>query len=173
MTKTATYSLWLEPSGDIAFKLQERIKKLSSKYKTPVFSPHVTLLAGFKSTETELVSLANTLASTLEPFELLLTTAGYTDEFYRALFVHVEKTKHLNEMYMMARQLFDIRGDEDFMPHLSLMYGELSQNEKERILNIMGREFHIRFPVKNIVAMHTDGKPHEWDRVHTAVFKNH
>jgi len=173
MTKTATYSLWLEPSGDIAFRLQERIKKLSEKYETPFFSPHVTLLGGLNTRETELVTLANTLASSLDPFELVLTKAGYEDKFYRSLYVHVEATNHLKEIHRMARQLFDVNYEDNFVPHLSLMYGELSPKEKERILNVMGREFHIRFPVKSIVIMQTDGEPDQWKKIHTAVFKHH
>lgn len=172
MTVTATHSLWLEPSGDIAYKLQERIKKLSKKYETPVFPPHVTLLEGVQSTETELVPLANTLASSLETFELLLTKAGYSDEFYRSLYIHVEESRQLLEIRKMACRLFDVAED-GYMPHLSLLYGELSTNEKERLLNIMGREFHIRFPVKSIVIMQTEGEPDEWKKVHTAVFKHH
>jgi len=172
MTKTATHSLWLEPSGAAAYKLQERIKKLSRKYETPVFPPHVTLLEGVQSTETELVPLANTLASSLESFELVLTKAGYSDQFYRSLYIHVEESRQLIEVRKMACRLFDKTND-DYMPHLSLLYGELSQNEKERILNIIGREFHIRFPVKSIVIMETEGKPKQWKKVHTAVFKHH
>lgn len=170
MTKSATYSLWLEPSGDIAYRLQERIKELSKKYETPVFSPHVTLLGSIKSTETELIPITNTLASSQAPFELVLTRAGYRDTFYQSLFVHVNESNHLKELRKMACRLYD--SDEDkYMPHLSLLYGDLTQKEKERILNIMGREFHIRFPVNGIVVMKTDGLPGKWKKVHTAVFK--
>lgn len=170
MTDSATYSLWFEPSGDIAYKLQERIKKLSDEYNTPVFSPHVTLLGSINSSETESISLTNTLASSLYPFELELTKAGYRDQFYQSLFIHVDKTPKLEEFRNRACQLFGIEEEEKFMPHLSLMYGDLSQKEKERILNLIGREFHIRFHVKNIVLMKTNGKPDQWKRVQTAVF---
>lgn len=170
MTDSATYSLWFEPSGDIAYKLQERIKKLSEKYDTPVFSPHVTLLGSINSSETEAKSLTKTLASSLYPFELELTKAGYSDLFYQSLFIHVAKTKKLVEFQDRASRLFGAEGDEKYMPHLSLLYGDLPQKEKERILNLVGREFHIRFHVKNLVLMKTDGKPKQWERVQTAVF---
>ncbi|HKK45725.1 MAG TPA: 2'-5' RNA ligase family protein [Balneolaceae bacterium] len=173
MTKTATYSLWLEPSGDIAFRLEERIKKLSDKYGTPIFPPHVTLLGGLKYKEAELTTLANTLASSLDPFELELTKAGYEDNFYRSLYIHVKATSHLKEIHKMACQLFEMNYEDDFVPHLSLMYSELPQDQKERILNVLGREFHIHFPVKSIVIMQTDGKPEQWKKVHTSVFKHH
>ncbi len=169
---SATYSLWLEPSGGIAYKLQERIKKLSQKYNTPLFPPHVTLLGGLDSSQTELIPLTNTLASSVKPFELKLTKAGYLNTFYQALFIHVQENYQLRELRKNACQLFDCSDRQDYMPHLSLLYGDLSQKEKEKILNVIGREFYIRFPVKNIVLMQTDETPDKWRKVHVAVFKH-
>ena len=166
----ATYSLWFEPSGDIAYKLQERIKKLSEKHGGPVFSPHVTLLGSIESSETESISLTNTLASYLKPFELELTKAGYRDRFYQSLFIHVKHTERLSDIREKALRLFDVNSEEKYMPHLSLMYGDYTRNEKERILNLIGREFHINFQVKHLTLMQTDGKPDKWKRVQTAVF---
>lgn len=171
MTDSATYSLWLEPSGDIAYKLQERIKSLSKKHGTPLFTPHVTLLGGLESSETELIPLTNTLASSVKPFELKLTKAGYLDTFYQSLFIHVQQNPQLKELRNNTCRLFDCTDKEKYMPHLSLLYGNLSQKQKEKILNIVGREFYIRFPVKNMVLMQTDGTPDQWRKVHTAVFK--
>lgn len=169
MTEPATYSLWLEPSGKIAYKLQERIKKLSKENGTPLFSPHVTLLGGVKATETEMVPLTDTLSSYVDPFELELTKAGYLDTFYQSLFIHVKETSELKKLRRNACRLFNIE-EEEYMPHLSLLYGDLSREQKERILNMIGREFYIRFPVNNMVLMQTDGKPDKWRKVHAAVF---
>lgn len=171
MTDSATYSLWLEPSGDVAYKLQERIKKLSKKHGTPLFTPHVTLLGGLKLSKTELVPLTNTLATSVKPFELNLTKAGYLNTFYQSLFIHVQLSPGLKELRNNACRLFDCPDKEEYMPHLSLLYGNLSQKQKEKILNIVGREFYIRFPVKSMVLMQTDGTPDEWRKVHAAVFK--
>lgn len=167
----STYSLWLEPNGEVAYKLQERIKKLSKKYETPLFVPHVTLLGGLQASETELISLTNTLASSLHVFDLKLTKAGYHDRFYQSLFIYIDKSNKLKEARNLACRLFDCNGPEEYSPHLSLLYGDLSQNEKERILNIMGREFHVSFSAKSIVLMQTEGTPDRWKKIHTSVFK--
>lgn len=171
MPALSTYSLWLQPSGDIAYRLQERINKMSKKYKTPAFAPHVTLLGGLSVSETELIPLTNTLASSLYPFELILTKVGYHNQFYQSLFVHVKKSKSLNEARNRACRLFDLHDADGYLPHLSLLYGDLPQKKKERIINIMGREFYIRFSVNSIVLMQTEGTPEQWKRIHTAVFK--
>lgn len=173
MEKSATYSLWLEPMGDTAYKLQQRIKELSKKYDTPIFSPHVTLLGGLTASKTELVPLTDTLASSVKPFDLKLTKAGYLNTYYQSLFIYVEQNEGLTYLHNNACRLFDCPEEYEnkYMPHLSLLYGDLSQQQKEKILNNIGREFYIRFTAKKVVLMDTDGKPEQWKKIHTAMFK--
>ncbi|TYP93507.1 Cyclic phosphodiesterase-like protein [Fodinibius salinus] len=170
MSNTPTYSLWLEPGGDIGYKLKEQIQKLSKKYETPKFSPHLTLLGSLKGSETELTSLTNTLASSGSPFTVHLTKAGYRDRFYQSLFIHAEESSELMELRNIATELFEVVED-GFMPHLSLMYGDMAQDKKQRILNLIGREFYIRFKAKHLALVQTTGTPEQWKRIHTAVFK--
>ncbi|HLR25751.1 MAG TPA: 2'-5' RNA ligase family protein [Fodinibius sp.] len=170
MSEPSTYSLWLQPNGDIIYRLQKYIKKLSTKYNTPVFEPHITLLGGLKSSETELLSLTNTLASSLHPFELQLTKADYTDRFYQALFIRIKENAPLKEARSLACRLFDCGQADKYMPHVSLLYGDLSRNEKERILNIIGREFYTTFSVKSLALIKSDGRPKEWKKIETVVF---
>ncbi len=170
MSQKQTYSLWLRPFGDIAYSLQERIKKLSTKHNTPVFEPHITLLGSLEYGETELIQLTDTLAASLNPFEIVLTRAGYSDSFYQSLFVYAAKNEELIGARLKAEKLFDIEPDDEYVPHLSLLYGDLSRNEKERILNVMGREFHIRFPVHNVLLINTTGKPKKWKKIHSSEF---
>lgn len=170
MRNDATYSLWLEPSGKVGFRLQERIKKLSEKYDTPMFAPHVTLLGGLKASKTELISLVDTLAHTLQPFELTLTTVDRRSRYYQALFIHVEKTKALMSLRKTAERFFNTSNNEDYMPHLSLLYGDFSPQQKELMLNDAGREFYLNFSVKTLVLMQTNGSPKHWVKIYTAIF---
>lgn len=168
--KKDTFSVWLKPYGDIAFKLQQRIKNLSKEYNSPVFEPHVTLIGGLERGETEMIQLSDTLAGCLEPFELVLTKAGYLDTFYQSLFVHIQENDQLLHARKIAERLFNYNED-SYMPHLSILYGDFTRNEKERILNVMGREFHIRFPVHSLLLVKTSGKPDQWKKIHSADFQ--
>lgn len=171
MSALPVYTIWLQPRGDVAYQLQERINKLSKKYDTPSFEPHVTLISGLKRSETEMKALLNTLAASVSPFELTLSKAGYQDTFYQSLFIYVQKNKILDELRKRSCRLFDCSEENSYSPHLSLLYGDLSQNEKERILNTIGREFYIPFSVKSLVLMRTDGEPGHWEKREAAVFK--
>lgn len=170
MSNKPLYSLWLRPFGDIAFSLEQRIRKLSEKYGTPRFKPHVTLLGSIEKGKTELIQLTDTLASSLSPFEIVLTKAGYSDSFYQSLFVKVEPGEELLTARQRAEKLFGYDSEASYLPHLSLLYGDLEREEKERILNVMGREFHLRFPINSLLLIRTDGLPDKWEHVHTAVF---
>jgi 2'-5' RNA ligase len=164
------YALWLRPSGDVAFSLQQHIRKLSSRYGSPVFEPHVTLLSGLTGSEEELIQMTKLLASSLHPFDVVLTRAGYRDTYFQSLFVHVQPGEELLRARDTAERLFDHEPDESFMPHLSLLYGDFRREEKERMLNSMGREFHMRFNVHSVLLIQTQGLPDGWTNSYSAEF---
>ncbi len=161
------------PYGDIAFKLQQRINELSKKYDTPSFEPHLTLLGSMNHGVTELIQLTNTLAGVLDPFEILLTRLGYRDTFYQSFFIHAKKSEELMKARNTAERLFDISPEQDYMPHISLMYGDFKSEEKERIISRMSREVYISFRVNSLMLVNTKGKPKEWKKVHSAEFRHH
>lgn len=163
-----SHSLWLKPFGEITLSLEHRIRKLAESHGTPSFSPHITLLGGLQQPPSRLINLTDILAASLSPFEVLLTQAGTGDTFYRSLFVHVEKSEELEEVRLQAEKLFEAGEDEQWLPHLSLMYGDLDAVEKEKILNAMGREFHLRFPIHTLLLVKTEGPPEDWEEVHAA-----
>lgn len=76
------------------------------------------------------------------------------------------------ELRKMAVRFFDGSSDENYMPHLSLLYGDLSTKEKGRMLNNIGREFYKNMEIKSLVLMKTSGEPNQWLKIHTAVFKS-
>lgn len=174
MAKAKGYSLWLRPFGNLAFSLQRRIEKLSREHNTPIFEPHVTLLGGLDRTEAELNQFTDMLAHTLDPFDIVLTRAQIGDDFFHSVFIEVQKTKELVHAHQTAAHVFDEDEEADhYHPHLSLLYGNLEHATKERILNKMGREFHLRFTAQNLLLVRTEGEPGEWEKIHSANFEDH
>lgn len=172
MSENFKHALWLRPFGDIAFELRQRIKKLGKQFGTPVFEPHITLLSGLRRGETELIQLTDTLAGSLSPFSIKLTEAGFRENYYQSLFIHVEKTKAFINVQQTAERLFGCTTDEQYFPHLSLMYGDVEEAEKGKILNLMGRSFHLQFPVHSLLLIKTEGNVREWEKIHSAEFKH-
>ncbi|GAA5840690.1 hypothetical protein JCM9279_007404 [Rhodotorula babjevae] len=126
------------------------ISTLAAKHSTPQFGPHVTLLSGIPSSA-ELPPLLDSLRAALAqwrqthaaPLRLAFTSLGSKAAervFFQYLFAHVDNS---NEALVALRQATrnallspEQRAKaDDYMPHLSLMYGE--DDERKAAQGIM------------------------------------
>jgi len=164
MEKNKEYSIWIIPPNDVYHMLSNLIIRLAKQYSTPVFDPHITLLGDIALPEDFVVSRTNELARKIRPFNVTLTTIGYLDDFFRSLFIEVAQTKELMEANWQARKLFKRGYDPEYFPHLSLMYGDIEPQVKERIIAEIGRYFNIKFSVASIHIALASSKidPKEW-----------
>lgn len=163
--KAKGYSIWLTPTGEVYRKLAEIISQLSKKYSTPNFEPHLTLIGDLIGSEEEIISKTLKLAEQLKPFEIKLKKADYFDEYFKCLFIRAGKTKEVIEANNIAREAFNLEPNPEYMPHLSLMYGDLSPEIKEEILTDLGKEFDLSFEVKSIHLFSTTGEVKDWSKV--------
>lgn len=163
--KAEGYSIWLIPTGEVHQKLAELISQLSKKYSSPNFEPHVTLIGDLLGVEEEIISKTSELANLLKPFEINLKKADYFDEYFKCLFIRAEKIKEIIEVNDITRKHFNLKLAPDFMPHLSLMYGDFDSETKEKILANLGKEFNISFEVKSIHLFSTTGEVKDWYKI--------
>lgn len=173
MAEQDTYSLWFRPFGEVGFELRQQIKELSRQYHSPMFYPHVTLLGGLTMHKTKLIQLTDTLAHSLAPFTIYLQKAATRSLYFQSLFVQVQKTESLRGAHNIAKELFGCQNKDEYFPHLSLMYGKQTTNEKQKLLNVMGRSFNMQFDVHNVLLVKTGGDVHEWENIHHSEFKKH
>lgn len=164
MSISTGFSLWLQPIGQAYDRLADIIKQLSEQYHTPLFEPHVTLIGGLIGKPEALVTRTAQLAKFIRPSIVTLTTVDYLDEYFRCLFATVEKTKWLADANTKARKIFHREDDPEFMPHLSLMYGDLSPTTKQRIIVEIGSRLEMSFPT-TLHLWSTNGTPQEWYKV--------
>ena len=164
MEKARGYSLWLMPSGNEYEQLSAMIRKLNKAHKTPLFEPHVTLLGGLQEKESGIVARTKKLAEILEPFTIDLTQIEYRNEYFRCLFYRVEKTTDLTNAYARTCDIFRISEGKDYMPHLSLMYGDIPRAMKEK--TIAKINLHVStFTVEHVDLVLTDGTVEDWHKV--------
>ena len=117
------YSLWLRPEGETANKLRALIAKLATQYGTSVFEPHITYLGDLNLSKEEALLKTFQISSQLRPFIAELNELDYTENYFRCVFIKAKKTKFLKEIAM---------------PHLSLIYGNLSIEVKKKIIAELG-----------------------------------
>lgn len=154
------FSLWMMPPPAVRERFLTLIAELSRRVDTPPFEPHLTLAGIEAATEAAIRPVAE-LAARLAPLPVRLTEIGTTSEYFRCLFVRAEHTLALDRAYHTAcRALGQAPGE--FMPHLSLIYGELTPAVKERLIAEIGNRFDTAFTVERVALYDTAGPPPGW-----------
>jgi 2'-5' RNA ligase len=159
------YSLWFMPTGDVFARLSEILQRLSARYGAPKFPPHVTLLGGCVGPRCELIRKSAQVAAGIRPFTIRLGEIHCLDEYFRCLFVRAALTRPLQNANLAARQAFDSRREPEFMPHLSLLYGNFPQCLKESAIAEIGPRLDVQFKVRTLHLYRTHGAPGQWLRV--------
>jgi 2'-5' RNA ligase len=165
VSSSDVFSLWLMPQGRPREGLEKLITRLSAQYTTPKFEPHVTLIGELAIPEQEAVTKTKRLAQILKPFTISLKEAACLDEYFRCVFIKADKTEELMNANLNACALFGQVEDKDYMPHLSLIYGDLTLPLKEQIIKDIGQESHMSFKVNGIALYCTSGHPKDWYRI--------
>ncbi len=167
-TEATGYALWLVPAGRTHRILTRRILALSRKYSTPRFAPHVTLLSGITTSEHEALSHAAALARQLRPFQIRLTEIGFLDDYFRCLFLRVAPTHAVVSAHRTAKAVFGLQNQPLFMPHLSLLYGNLPIEVKKRV--VFRPSSPLSFEVSGLHLYSVQGPPESWRAAGTFTF---
>lgn len=164
MPDETRYALWLKPVGETYDSLFALITKLAKSHGAPVFEPHLTLLGGIKAEDKdELLRLTHLLATRVEPFEVCFKETRYMDEYYRCLFLRAEPTDGLIRANIEAKLVMaELIEQQEFYPHLSLLYGEFFPMVKEAIIADIGNSMEICFTADKVQLVRVTGGPSEW-----------
>ena len=139
------YGLFLLPEESIGKKYQKIISDIAATYHTKEFKPHVTLIKKLELEEKEVLSLTNEIVKWLKPIKTKFIEIEYSDRIYRSINITVLKTQELLKAHNRANQLFEHK-EEPFIPHLSIVYGELQLDDKLNIIKSLKpfkKEFFI------------------------------
>lgn len=156
------FSLWLMPKGEIAGELGALIMRLSREHSTPAFKPHVTLIGGIDLPSATAIARADELAAKIKPFDVTLGHLEHRDHYFRCVFIKAEQTKPLMKANSTARAFFGQRRREAYMPHLSLIYGNLDSQARQKAIQSIGRRMNITFRASEIFLYYTGGEPESW-----------
>lgn len=156
------YALWLVPEEPMFSLLADRIAGLSLKYSTPRFDPHVTLLSRITGQEQGVRAKSGSLVKALKPVGVELGAIGYLDEYYRCLFFHVIPAGPIVKAHQTAQEAFRVRSELDYMPHLSLVYGNLELEMKKGIAAEMGSLSGHTFELGYLKLYRVSGNPDAW-----------
>jgi 2'-5' RNA ligase len=158
-------SLWLVPQGETRDALAAVIESLVRARGGPLFEPHVTLLGGLTSCESEVVRVAERLAAGLAPFVIRLGSAGHRDALFRCLFLLADEDAALAGAHARALEAFGLPETQPFMPHLSLLYADLPSQERAALAAEIGDALACAFEATLLEVHRTEGATESWQRL--------
>jgi 2'-5' RNA ligase len=122
-------------------------------------------MGSIETHEEEMISKTQELASLIHPLPIQLTTIAYTDSYYRALFVKVDRSAEIFTAYQQAKKLFPSHQKIGYIPHLSLLYGNFSIETKKEIIKEIGETFANTFEADTLYLYLTEGAASDWQRI--------
>ena len=167
MNELRDYALWIIPEGKAYRELKQLIDLLSRTYSRPSFDPHITVLGRVTGSGNELIAKVARLAGIIRPFLISLRRIEYLDEYFRSLFIKSDGSKELINLHNKAKTIFNIKDKKCYMPHISLMYGNLPAHLKDKIISDIGKGFPDTFDIQRIhlVSASIETDPAEWHSV--------
>ena len=112
------------------------------------------------------------LSKSIKSFDIRLARVAYLNQFFRSLFILVDKEKELIKNHEIARRMFSLPKNKKFMPHLSLVYGDFRTKTKKEMIKKIGTIFNISFEVNNICLVCNNEKSIGWTIIRKFNVKN-
>jgi 2'-5' RNA ligase len=113
--------------------LKPIINDLSNKFSGPVFEPHITIISGFKGNEKLLLNKAECFSKLIKPFYVSFKELDTSNHFFCSLYISIIKNLEIESARILAEKVFDIQMV-DYMPHMSLAYGDYSKDKKNEMI---------------------------------------
>ncbi|KAL6784018.1 hypothetical protein ACKKBG_A04440 [Auxenochlorella protothecoides x Auxenochlorella symbiontica] len=141
MTPSAveSFSLWLmphdgAPEHPFNERLQREINAQANRIAgAPSFAPHVTLLGGIEGTEADVLERADRLGAQLKPYVIKFDKVKAGTSFFQCVFIKCQETPAVMQAAQEARSSYGKDPNEVYMPHLSLLYADITQEQREAV----------------------------------------
>ena len=169
------HSLWLCPAGASGDAFQSIIQSASSSLDTFCFPPHITLVAAIMTSPEDVVERAKIVASKIAPYDFEFENVSQRNAYFQCVYCKMKRTEDVVNANKIAREVFtERRTDPEYMPHLSLVYGDFTEEQKKDTI-IPSLETQIQqlapqtttIPVDSIEVWSTQGDVSEWYLVET------
>lgn len=127
-------SFWLVPTAADRALFQTIINQLAQTYDAPRFTPHVTLYSGECATE-NIPALIEQATQDVQSLCLKIDQLLYSAEFTKTLFVQFHPDPRLSQLSETIRMKVSQPSDYVLNPHLSLIYGQMSQETQQQLIS--------------------------------------
>jgi 2'-5' RNA ligase len=140
-------------------RLTTLISRIARKYGVAAFRPHITLVSGVTRDAMEARSIMTTMASATPQFALRFTSVTHSSSPFRAVVLECEPDcealNHLREALIAA---FGVRSTTPFRPHLSVVYGSLSETYRRDVAFEVKGQLNRPVTIASLALVDTGGE---------------
>ena len=164
------YSLWLRPEQKQINELTEIVSDLAHRYRTQPFPPHITLLSRIPADIDTIKQACKKIVEQTQVFEIPLWKIDYTEAYYRNFFILAEHTSSLINVHECAKKLLNFTSDEEFIPHVSLLYGKLDIETKKSLKEQLEDTYPRILNCNRLDFYNSSGNESDWHVVESYYF---
>lgn len=128
------YSVWAMPPPERREEFVKLMNDLRSEFGGPSFEPHVTVVGVQRLTKSQACANLEAACRAVAPYTCRLNQVARGTHFYQCVYILVQPTPEVMQANVLAKRCFGLSTNplESYMPHMSLLYGDLPDDEKEK-----------------------------------------
>lgn len=162
------YVFWLLLSDESSQIVEEWVDKLKKKIPIPPFAPHLTLSrVPDEPVEHELLAIAGSIASQCPAIHLEADGLDGKQHPYRSLYIKISPSARLLSLRSELISRLQTEKEPGYNPHISLVYGNLKENEREKLKEVIDLRPGTRFLADRLALIKLEGTPRQWTVIHT------
>ncbi|KAG0492981.1 hypothetical protein HPP92_006379 [Vanilla planifolia] len=174
-----SYSVWALPLADVKDRLKFLMSSLRCEFGGPSFEPHITVVGDLRLRRNDAIASLRSAASSLKPYKARVASVGCGNIFYQCVYLLIDPSPEVVETSARCCSHFGYERSTPYMPHLSLIYGELSDEEKEkarrRAEELDGEICGLTFEVSSLALYKTnteDKTTESWEMIEVCELTN-
>lgn len=147
------FSIWAMPEEGSPFHAASvsAVSSLSERFGCTPFEPHVTVIGAFGSgeglDELEVVRRMEQLAATTRPYEVKVKELTSGKLFFQCVYLKMVPTPEVLGLHRKAVEIMGMDADvAAYLPHLSLIYGDLTEEQQEEAKALARASFPSLIP---------------------------
>ncbi|KAI9127320.1 hypothetical protein K1719_001879 [Acacia pycnantha] len=130
--KKHVYSVWAVPTEDVRDRMKKLMSGLRSEFGGPEFEPHITVVGAISLTAGDALKKFRSACDGLKAYNATVDRVDTGTFFYQCVYLLLHPTPEVVGTSDHCICHFGYNRSSPYMPHLSILYGDLSDEEKKR-----------------------------------------
>ena len=164
--KNKKFALWCQfTKSDMDFleKLQFKVNK---NFEGPKFKIHLTLLGSLMIINNNIINQITRQCEVIKQIKIIPSRYNVSQKFFMSLFIETKKTKDLLNLKNVFENLLQIKSNKEFIPHISLTYGDFNKNDKMDYIAKLD-QLDTEFTLDRICIVDVSGEVSSWEIIKT------